>query len=280
MPSDSSRQHLDVDDEGDGLAVIRRTAPRVLKSLTDQALNELVRILLAAAGVLAAVLVWQLGAWLMQASARWGAGLDALETAWAARALGGRVTTAALRDAHVGAYAREAAVVFTLLGGLLGLAGGAAGGLISRSFRRAARAGAAGGLIGSLTGGASCLLVVPIYLGLVLQAPDARFSIAGRILVFAAAASACGLAAGLGERASARETLTLAIAGAMGGGLGGLMFELIQVFYFPFESDFVPIPRASLCRLVAFGCATIVAATCVATVLRAPPGVSKAGDES
>jgi hypothetical protein len=131
-------------------------------------------------------------------------------------------------------------------------------------------------MLGSVAGGASSLLIVPIYLGLIHQAPDPRLSIAGRGLIFAATASACGLAAGLGSRASVRETLRLAVAGAMGGGLGALMFELIQVSFFPFESEFVPVPRTRLCRLAAYGCATIVAAVCVATVLGAPPA-SKAG---
>jgi hypothetical protein len=280
MPKESSRPHSDGDDDaGDGLAVLRRAAPRILRSLTDQALNDLVRILLVACGASAALLVWELGSWPLQASARWAPGLDGLETAWAAWAMGGRVTDAALRDAHVGAYAREAAVVSMLLGGLLGFAGGAAGGLIARSARRAARAGGAGAMLGSFVGGASSLLIVPIYLGLIHQTPDPRLSIAGRGLIFAAAASACGLAAGLGSRAGVRETLRLAAAGAMGGGLGALMFELIQVSCFPFESEFVPVPRTSLCRLVAYGCATIVAAVCVATVLSAPPAAKAGGAE-
>jgi len=278
MPRDSSGTYSDVDDEGDALTVLRRAAPRVLRSLTDQTMNEVVRILLVAGAALAAVMLWEFGSWPIQSSARWGMGLESLEATWAARALGGRVAVATLRDLHVGAYSREAAIVYMLLGGLLGLDGGAAGGLITRSARRAVKAGAAGAVFGSLAGGASSLLIVPIYLGLIVQTPDIRLSIAGRMMVFATAASACGLAAGLGARASVRETMRLAAAGAMGGGLGALLFELIQVFYFPFEPEFVPIPKTSLCRLAAYGCGTVVAAICVATVLRAPPAPNAGGE--
>lgn len=271
MSRDASGLDSEVGDEGDGLALLRRAAPGVLKSLTDPALNEVVRILLAAGAGLAAVLAWGVDDWLLGSSARWGARLDGLATAWAAKVLGGGATAAALRDSQVGAYTREAASVFMFLGGLLGLGGGAAGGLMARSARRAAKAGAGGAFGGALVGGAVSLMIVPIYLGLLIQTPDIRLSIAGRMLVFAAMATACGLAAGVGARTGALGTLTLATAGAMGGGLGALVFELIQVLGFPFEPEFVPIPRTSLCRLIAYGCATLVAAVCVATVLEAPP---------
>ncbi|WP_145951960.1 hypothetical protein [Paludisphaera borealis] len=245
-------------------------APKLLKSLTEQTLSELVRVLLVLGGISTAVLVWAFGAWLMQSSAQLTSGLDGFAVAWAAWALRGQLSAVALTQSHIGSYARETAVVFTLLGGLFGLFGGAAGGLISRSIPRTARAGAGGLLLGSLAGGASCLLVVPIYLGLILQTPDTRISIAAHALIHSAAAAACGLAAGLGARMSVREALTLAMAGVMGASLGALLFGLIQMFCFPFESEFVPIPRSSLCRLVAFMCATLVAASCIATVLKAP----------
>jgi hypothetical protein len=277
MPRESSRPFSDVDGGDEGLATLRRMAPKVLKSLTEQTLSELVRVLLVLGGILTAVLVWTFGSWLLHYSARWASGLDEFAVAWAARAFGGRISAEALAQSRVGSYARETAVVFMLLGGLFGLVGGVAGGLISRSIPRTVKAGAAGLLLGSLIGGASCLVVVPIYLGLILQTPDTRISIAAHALIDSAAAASCGLAAGLGARTSVREALTLATAGVMGASLGALLFSLIQVFCFPFESEFVPIPRTSLCRLVAYACATVVAATCIATVLKAPSAAKTDG---
>jgi hypothetical protein len=66
----------------------------------------------------------------------------------------------------------------------------------------------------------------------------------------------------------------------MGASLGALLFGLIEIAYFPFESEVAPIPRSSLCRLIEYVCATLVPAACIAVILQAPPVATTDGDDA
>jgi hypothetical protein len=219
---------------------------------------------------------WEFGGTTPRAS-RWLAGCDWAIVDWASLVLEGPVARDALVRSNIGLYTRETAVAFGFWGGLSGLLGAVSGGLISRSIPRAAKAGAGGMVLGSVVCGAACLLIIPIHLALVLRAPDTWTSIAAHALIESAAAAACGLLVGLAARAGVKESLRLAAAGVMGASLGALIFGFIQMFFFPFESEFVPIPRSSLCRLVEFACATFVPAVCIAAVLKAPTAEDAVG---
>jgi hypothetical protein len=270
MPRTTPEPFSHRDEVEKGVAVKNRAKSKGLSSLSDDSMGDLVRVLLVLGGGLTAVLAWAVGDWLPQQPARWLAGFDEFTLVWASQTLREPATIDLLIRSHVAPYVREATVVFALLGGLFGLFGGAAGGLVSRSIRRTSQASAAGLSLGLAISGATCFLVVPIQLGLILQKPDARVSIAAHALINAAAALACGIAAGLGARASVRATLTLATAGVMGGALGAMLFGLIQMCCFPFESEFTPIPQSNACRLVAFACATLIPTLCIATIFHAP----------
>lgn len=252
---------------------------RFLSSLPAETLSELARALLILGGILTAVVAWAIGGWATPRAAAWLTGSDRFAVDLASRMLEGPTSRDTLVRSHIGAYTRQTAAVFAILGGLFGLLGGVTGGLISRSLPRAAKAGAGGLLFGAIAGGAVCLVIVPIYLGLILRAPDTRISIAAHALTDSSAAGACGFLLALASRAGVRESLRLIAAGVMGASLGALIFGLVQICYFPFESEFMPIPRSSFCRLLEYGCATLVPAVCMAVILRTPPAEGVDGAE-
>jgi hypothetical protein len=270
MTKDRPGPLSDVSDEDGSPSLWGLYGPKVLDSLTAETLGELARSLLIVGAVLAALVVWAFGDWLAPRAARWIVGCDGFVIGWASSVLEGPIARDALVRSHIGLYTRETAVVFGLLGGLFGLLGGASGGLVTRSIPRTAKAGAGGLILGSVVCGAACFVVVPIYLALILQAPDTWTSIGAHALIESSAAAACGFVIGIAARAGVKESLRLVAAGVMGASLGALIFGFVQMFYFPFESEFIPIPRSSLCRLTEFACATFVPAVCIAVILKTP----------
>ena len=280
MSRNTSRRSSDIDDERKGFEFrsLVEVGPKVLKSLSAETLSELVRVLVVLGGILIAAVVWESATWMTQRTAGWMTGVERVALGWSARVHQGRPTYDILAQSHVGMYTRETAVVFGLLGGLFGLLGGVGGGLITRSFPRAVKAGAVGFGFGLLACGAFCVLIIPIYLGLIIRTPDTRISIATHALIDSAAAAACGLATGLAARASGPESLRLVAAGVMGASLGALLFGLVETSWFPFESEFTPIPRSSVCRLIEYACATFVPAVCIAAILRAPSASKTDGE--
>lgn len=279
MPKSMSRRFSDVD-EPNPFDIRRLIGREILKSLSAEALGESARVLVIVGGILIALVVWECGAWVVQRTAWWMAGVDHIALQWGVLVLKGRSTPSALTQAHVGSHTREMIGVFGLLGGLFGLLGGAGGGLIARSFRRAAKAGVAGFGFGSIICGGLCLLIVPIYLGLIIRTPDPRISIAAHAAIDSTAAAACGLAAGLAARSSGMDSLRLMTAGVTGASLGALLFGIVEISCFPFESEFTPIPRSSLCRLIEYFCATFFPAVCIAVILKAPPVAATDGEDA
>jgi hypothetical protein len=280
MPGESTRPDRDVDGEGKGLALLGIVGSRLLESLSNETLSELARVLLFLGGITAALAAWGFGDWLFAHATRWLGSFDAFALRWCSMLLRGPVSAEAVAQSHIGVYTQQTVLIFGLLGGVFTLLGGVAGGLTTRSASRMAKAGAWGLLGGALFCGVICLLVVPLSLGLIIRTPDTRISIATHAVIDSSAAAACGFVVGLAAKASLKEAFRLLAAGVLGAALGALIFGIVQIFCFPFESEFVPIPRSSLCRLIEYACATVVPAVCIAVVLVSPPAAEAGGDEA
>jgi hypothetical protein len=174
-----------------------------------------------------------------------------------------------------GADLKNAAMAFSILGGILGLFLGAAGGFVRGRWADALKAGAVGLVLGTAVGAGASAAVVPVYLRVYdplwdnlippLLAHGAIWSTIG-----AMAGLAFGI--GLGGRAAAVRCL---IGGFLGGFLGAAAFDTIAVGAFPFDRTFQPISLSSSSRMVARLCVTLF--TAVGVVIATRVKARKAG---
>jgi hypothetical protein len=157
---------------------------------------------------------------------------------------------------QLSADAKNAALAFTLLGGVLGLALGVAGGLAQHSVHAALKAGVVGLVLGGLAGCASSLAVLPLYYRAVEQSPEEMsHDIILPFLVHAAIWSTSGLAGGLafgiGLGAGRRRVYSAAIGGLIGAALGAILYETVGAMMFPAGKTTLPISLTWETRLLA-----------------------------
>jgi hypothetical protein len=136
-----------------------------------------------------------------------------------------------------GVSARNGALTFGTMGGLLGLGLGLAGGLAGRSAGRAALGGFAGLILGTAAGALPSLFLMPWHWHHRNDDP-ATLELLGPLLVhlglWSAAGLAAGLAFGIGARGSRPARLIeAAFAGLVGAMVGTFVFEIAGAYLFP-----------------------------------------------
>jgi hypothetical protein len=130
----------------------------------------------------------------------------------------------------IGNAARNAAVAYGLLGGILSLSLAAtAGCLLSRfSLTRISTAGLAGIALGALFGAASSYAVTPLYFNR-LGTADVTLSLLIHLAIWSAIGAAAGVAFGIG--CGTRKALAGSLIGGItGGALAAVLFDVCGAF--------------------------------------------------
>ena len=179
-----------------------------------------------------------------------------------------------LRDLHIEAETRTAVIGMGCLGGILGLMLGVGGGLSRRSNPRAALGGGIGLFLGAAVGAAVPWVLVPVFYSSLKQSPNLAFPLIIHICMYSAVGSVAGLALGISLRGWAGAMNGL-VAGAMGAGMGSMVFNLVHTIAFPLEWDFSPMPGLCGSRLLAHLCVAFLSVICVAGVVAGDPESSQ-----
>lgn len=150
----------------------------------------------------------------------------------------------------IGNAARNAAVAYGLLGGMVALSLAITAGCLPQrsSFTRRLTAGLAGVALGALFGAASSYAVTPLYLNR-LGTADITLSVLLHLAIWCAVGAAAGVAFGMGY--GARNVFARAsIGGITGGALAALLFDVCGAF-FPFARTERPLAEEADTRLAA-----------------------------
>jgi hypothetical protein len=151
--------------------------------------------------------------------------------------------------------ARNAALTFGALGGLLGFGLGLAGGVVARSPNRALTAAAAGLTLGAAAGALPSFILMPWQWAHRNDDPSTSMLLTPILLHFglwAAVGLASGLAFGIGT--SGLRPLRLveaAVAGLAGAVLGSFAFDMIGAFFFPVAQTALPFSETAGTRFLA-----------------------------
>ena len=164
----------------------------------------------------------------------------------------------ALNQEMPGVNARNGALTYGELGGLLGLALGLAGGLAGRSVRRALIGAVVGLILGAAAGALPSFGVMP-WAWRHRNDDPATLELTGPLLVHLGLWCGVGLAAGLAFGIASRglkpaRLVEAAIAGLVGAAVGTFVFEMVGAMAFPFDHTADPFPGTSLTRLLADVC--------------------------
>jgi hypothetical protein len=156
-----------------------------------------------------------------------------------------------------GVSARNGALTFGVLGGLLGVGLGVAGGLIRRSIPGALLGGFVGLILGAAAGALPAVEIMPWYWRHRNDDPSA-LSLLTPLLVHLGLWSAIGLAAGLafgiGCGSKPIRLFEAALAGLTGAMLGTFVYEMAGAFLFPMAHTTDPFSATSGTRLLARLC--------------------------
>jgi MFS family permease len=150
----------------------------------------------------------------------------------------------------IGNAARNAAVAYGLLGGMVALSLAITAGCSPRRFTsaRILTAGLAGIALGGLCGAASSYAVTPLYFHR-LGTADVTLSILIHLAIWCAVGAAAGVAFGIGSGTRKMFTGSL-IGGITGGALAALIFDICGAF-FPLARTERPLPEQAETRLAA-----------------------------
>jgi hypothetical protein len=166
------------------------------------------------------------------------------------------------------ADARNAALSFTVLGGLLGAGLGVAGGLSRKNGRAAALAGLLGLVLGAAATGGVTILLLPPYFAYQMRTPDEALQglfwpLLVHLGLWAPAGAVGGLAFAIGHDARGR-TLGVIMGGLLGGALGTAVYEIVGAIAFPMDGTPGVISASAGTRLLARIAVTTLAAAGVA----------------
>lgn len=153
------------------------------------------------------------------------------------------------------ANARNGALAFGALGGLLGLGLGLAGSLSRRPSRGALRSAAVGLILGAATGALPSFAILPWHWQTRHDDP-ASIDLTMPLLIHAGLwcglGAAAGLAYGLGRRGlKPRPLLAGALGGLIGAAIGTVFYELVGAMSFPLERTTDPFSATASTRLLA-----------------------------
>jgi hypothetical protein len=155
---------------------------------------------------------------------------------------------------------QNATLVFTLAGGIIGLALGLAGGVAGRSVARGLVVGLVALVVGGLVGGVASLALVPLFFRHYVPDPSDLLS---PILIHSGIWSAIGAAAGMGfaiGMGRARR-IPAAVGGAcLGAILATVVFHLVSDVLFPDSGSSRAIAGSALVRLLAILAPTVMVA--------------------
>jgi hypothetical protein len=157
---------------------------------------------------------------------------------------------------------KNAAIVMGALGGILGVAFGMAGGICRRSVRWTAVGGWAGLVFGPAVGVAVAFAVVPLFYRYAGRPPNPSLPLLCHTAMYSGIGASGGMAFGLGFRGWTGAARGL-VAGAMGGGLGSLIYNVFHTYAFPLEWDFSPLPGKTTSRLLAHLFVAVAAIICI-----------------
>jgi hypothetical protein len=176
------------------------------------------------------------------------------------------------RETDHAANVKNSALAFAVLGACLGTGLGAAGGLARRSTRGAVMGGLLGAVLGSASGAGLSLALLPWVLPAQLDyfEYDLIISLAMHGFIWGVLGAAAGLAfaVGRGERRLIGRVLT---AGALGGLLGAIAYELIGAMFFAAAATDKPISLTWQTRLMARLMVTVGTAAAILLSLPNPP---------
>lgn len=161
---------------------------------------------------------------------------------------------------------KSAVVGMGFLGSILGSMLGVGGGLARRSNPRAALGGGIGLFLGAAVGAAVPWVLVPVFYRSISQPPNLTLPLMVHTCMYSAIGSIAGLALGIGLRGWAGAAKGL-VAGAMGAGLGSLVFNIVHTIVFPLEWDFSPMPGNTTSRMIAHLCVALMSVVSVVSVL-------------
>jgi hypothetical protein len=165
-------------------------------------------------------------------------------------------TNASLNAADV----KNATLVFTILGGVTGLAMGIAGGLAGRSLRRSVLVGLGGLLAGGLVGALVSMGLLPFFFRRVVPDPNDLMS---PILIHAGIWMAIGTVGGLAFAIGMRcwQCIFNATAGGcLGALLATLVFHGLSEAFFADSGSTAPVATSALARLLAVFLITVLIA--------------------
>jgi hypothetical protein len=163
---------------------------------------------------------------------------------------------------------RNAALSFTVLGGLSGAGLGVAGGLSRKNGRAVALAGLVGLVLGAAVAGRLTILLLPAYFAFRMRTPDESLQnlfwpLIVHIGLWAPAGAAGGLAFAIGH-AARRRTLAVVMGGLLGAALGTAVYEIVGALAFPMAGTPSVISSTAGTRLLARVAVTTFAAAGVA----------------
>jgi hypothetical protein len=145
---------------------------------------------------------------------------------------------------------KNAILVFTILGGAMGLVMGFAGGLAGRSLSRGVLVGVAGLVSGGLVGFLASLALVPLFYQRYVPDPNdllAPILIHGGIWVAIGAVGGMAFSVGMGRRERAPHAIGGACLGAI---VASLVFHGISEAFFPDSGSTGPVATSILVRLL------------------------------
>jgi hypothetical protein len=163
---------------------------------------------------------------------------------------------------------RNAALSFTVLGGLLGAGLGVAGGLSRKNGRAAAMAGVLGLVLGAALAGGLTMLLLPAYFAFRMRVPDETLQdlfwpLIVHLGLWAPAGATGGLAFAIGH-AARRRTFAVFMGGLLGAALGAAVYEIVGALAFPMAETTSVLSATAGSRLLARIAVTTLAAAGVA----------------
>jgi hypothetical protein len=187
-----------------------------------------------------------------------------------AQTLGGNQVMRPTLETKAASDARNAAVAFGSLGGLLGLFLGLAGGLERRSIGSAARAGFVGLVLGATAGAVLPLLAVVLYYRILAErtGDNLLISVGLHATLWGTLGAVAGLAFGIGRGRPSR-TLRLVIGGLAGAVVGTIVYDAIGAVAAPLAGTADAISATWSTRLLARLLVAIGAAVAIDLTIRA-----------
>jgi hypothetical protein len=186
------------------------------------------------------------------------------------QAMGGGQIMRPTMETKAASDARNAAVAFGSLGGLLGLFLGLAGGLERRSIGSAAKAGWVGLFLGATVGAVLPLVLIVLYYRVLAQrsGDDLLLSVGLHAALWGTLGAVAGLAFAIG-RGRPRLALRLVIGGLAGAVVGTLVYEAVGAMADPQGGTADAISATWLTRLLARLLVAIGAAVAIDLTIRA-----------